>query len=162
MFTLHEGAAWPSSAKAKLQRASPSRDHQEYICNDKDIIRVSYSLRLSYIKTAMSGPSTASVRRVVLTGSIAAITAVGTWYGAGLKTEQERKQVSLDASIKTLWLVLITEQVKQATLEAAATDQLAQMEALRGQLVHRRDELQAKIDQLTTKTVPTNLPPRGR
>jgi len=50
----------------------------------------------------------------------------------------------------------------KATLEAATTDQLAQMEALRAQLVHRRDELQAKIDQLTTKTVPTNLPPRGR
>lgn len=50
----------------------------------------------------------------------------------------------------------------KATLEAAATDQLAQMEALRAQLVNRRDELQVKIDQLTTKTVPTNLPPRGR
>lgn len=58
--------------------------------------------------------------------------------------------------------ILITKKDKKATLEAAATDQLAQMEALRAQLVHRRDELQAKIDQLTTKTVPTNLPPRGR
>ncbi|KAM0709417.1 hypothetical protein Q7P35_003455 [Cladosporium inversicolor] len=92
----------------------------------------------------MSGPSTASVRRVVLTGAVAAITATGTWYGAGLKTQQERNQD------------------KKTTLEAAATDQLAQMEALRAQLVNRRDELQAKIDQLTTKTVPTNMPPRGR
>jgi hypothetical protein len=44
----------------------------------------------------MSGPSTASIRRIVLTGSIAAITATGTWYGAGLKTQQERNQVSHD------------------------------------------------------------------
>jgi len=58
--------------------------------------------------------------------------------------------------------ILITNKDKKTTLEAAATDQLAQMEALRSQLVHRRDELQAKIDQLTTKTVPTNMPPRGR
>ena len=110
----------------------------------------------------MSGPSTASVRRIVLTGSIAAITATGTWYGAGLKTQQERNQVSSNAFYQLFELTLIISQDKQATLEAAATDQLAQMEALRGQLVHRRDELQAKIDQLTTKTVPTNLPPRGR
>jgi hypothetical protein len=102
MFTLHEGQLDLPPPRPNFQRASPSQDHQKYNCNDTDIIRVKHSLRLSYIKTAMSGPSTASVRRVVLTGSIAAITAVGTWYGAGLKTEQERKQVSLDALIKIL------------------------------------------------------------
>lgn len=62
--------------------------------------------------------------------------------------------------------MLISKQDKQATLEATASDQLAQMEALRGQLANRRDELQTKIDQLTSKpTVPTSgasLPPRGR
>jgi chromosome condensin MukBEF ATPase and DNA-binding subunit MukB len=69
---------------------------------------------------------------------------------------------------KALWSSRIVQtlslykQDKQATLESVASDQLAQMEALRGQLAHRRDELQAKIDQLTTKTVPANLPPRGR
>ena len=33
------------------------------------------------------------VRRVVLTASIAAITATGAWYGAGLKMKQEVKKV---------------------------------------------------------------------
>jgi hypothetical protein len=98
----------------------------------------------------------------VLTGAVAAITATGTWYGAGLKTQQERNQVSGIASVEPFKNILIITKDKKATLEAAATDQLAQMEALRAQLVNRRDELQAKIDQLTTKTVPTNMPPRGR
>ena len=33
------------------------------------------------------------LRRIVLTGSIAAITATGAWYGAGLKMKQEVKKV---------------------------------------------------------------------
>lgn len=37
--------------------------------------------------------SSSNVRRFVLTASIAAITATGAWYGAGLKTRQEFKQV---------------------------------------------------------------------
>jgi len=41
----------------------------------------------------MSNPSTAKIRRIVLTGSIAAITATGAWYGAGLKVQQERNEV---------------------------------------------------------------------
>lgn len=35
-----------------------------------------------------------TIRRVVWTGAIAATTAVGAWYGAGLKTQQEMKKVS--------------------------------------------------------------------
>lgn len=37
---------------------------------------------------------TNSIRTYVLTASVAAITATGAWYGAGLKTRQEYKQVS--------------------------------------------------------------------
>jgi hypothetical protein len=55
----------------------------------------------------MSGPSTASIRRIVLTGSIAAITATGTWYGAGLKTQQERNQVKHDFFLHCTNLELI-------------------------------------------------------
>jgi hypothetical protein len=32
-------------------------------------------------------------RRIVWTGAIAAITATGAWYGAGLKIKREHKQV---------------------------------------------------------------------
>lgn len=35
------------------------------------------------------------VRIFALTGGVAAITATGAWYGAGLKTRQEFKQVLL-------------------------------------------------------------------
>jgi len=56
----------------------------------------------------MSGPSTASVRRIVLTGAVAAITATGTWYGAGLKTQQERNQVSGTSSVEISKPILIT------------------------------------------------------
>lgn len=41
----------------------------------------------------MSAPGSGKIRRIVLTGAVAAITATGTWYGAGLKTQQERNQV---------------------------------------------------------------------
>ena len=33
------------------------------------------------------------IRRFVLTGAVTAITAVGAWYGAGLKTQQDMKKV---------------------------------------------------------------------
>ena len=32
------------------------------------------------------------IRRIIVTASIVAITATGTWYGAGLKTQQEINQ----------------------------------------------------------------------
>lgn len=33
------------------------------------------------------------IRRIVWTGAIAAVTATGAWYGAGLKTDREIKKV---------------------------------------------------------------------
>jgi hypothetical protein len=47
-------------------------------------------------QSIMSNPSTAKIRRIVLTGSIAAITATGAWYGAGLKVQQERNEVGMN------------------------------------------------------------------
>lgn len=43
--------------------------------------------------TDMATPTAQTVRRWVMTGSVAAITATGAWYGAGLKAQQEFKQV---------------------------------------------------------------------
>jgi len=83
---------------------------------------------------------------------------VRSWIEDTARTEPSKQYYLCPITIH----ILITKKDKKATLEAAATDQLAQMEALRAQLVNRRDELQTKIDQLTTKTVPTNMPPRGR
>ena len=33
------------------------------------------------------------IRRIVLTGAIAAVTATGAWYGAGLKIQRDTKKV---------------------------------------------------------------------
>lgn len=50
----------------------------------------------------MSNLSTAKIRRIVLTGSIAAITATGAWYGAGLKVQQERNEVGKSIVLNSL------------------------------------------------------------
>ena len=109
----------------------------------------------------MSNPSTAKIRRIVLTGSIAAITATGAWYGAGLKVQQERNEVRI-TTFRVFEIILTQWQVKQATLEASDAEKMEQMQMLRGQLARQRDELQTKIDQLTNGTGLTTLPPRGR
>lgn len=44
------------------------------------------------------------IRRLVLTGAVTAITATGAWYGAGLKTQQEVKKVSLPFPVLFLYL----------------------------------------------------------
>jgi hypothetical protein len=55
---------------------------------------VCFDLRFLYYRAVtMSGPQFANFRRFVLTGSIAAVTATGAWYGAGLKMKQDIKQV---------------------------------------------------------------------
>lgn len=51
------------------------------------------SISIHIILTTMATPN--RVRIFALTGGVAAITATGAWYGAGLKTRQEFKQVSL-------------------------------------------------------------------
>ncbi len=43
----------------------------------------------------MSAAQQQKIRRIVWTGAIASVTATGAWYGAGLKTTSEMKQVSL-------------------------------------------------------------------
>jgi hypothetical protein len=35
------------------------------------------------------------IRRIVWTGAVASVTATGAWYGAGLKTQQEMKEVRI-------------------------------------------------------------------
>lgn len=41
----------------------------------------------------MSAAQQQKIRRIVWTGAIASVTATGAWYGAGLKTKSELKQV---------------------------------------------------------------------
>jgi len=73
------------------------------------------------------------VRRIVWTGSIAAITATGAWYGAGLKTKQEIKDVV------------------QKQREASPAEKIAQLEEHRGGLVAKRIGLERKIAELEAR-----------
>ncbi|GIZ39462.1 hypothetical protein CKM354_000284400 [Cercospora kikuchii] len=77
-------------------------------------------------------------RIYALTGSVAAITATGAWYGAGLNMRQEYKQE------------------RQKAYEATATEKLAQLETMRAQLQRTKDDLQAKIDKLNGKEIDPN------
>lgn len=47
----------------------------------------------SELLAAMTPPASNPIRTYVLTGAVAAITATGAWYGAGVKSRQEYKQV---------------------------------------------------------------------
>ncbi|MCJ1291952.1 hypothetical protein MMC34_003502 [Xylographa carneopallida] len=69
-------------------------------------------------------------RRVVLTASVAAITATGAWYGAGLKAHQERKQEVV------------------AIREATTAERIAMLESTRGQLIAKKIGLERKIEEL--------------
>lgn len=109
---------------------------------------------------AMAAKSANKIRRVILTGAVAGITATGAWYGAGLKVQQERKQVSNSDFQFFRNRQLTSDQEKQAVLEASPANQLEQMESLRSQLLGRKGELQRKIDELTGKVEPQ--PARGR
>ncbi|KAK5718213.1 hypothetical protein LTR17_015786 [Elasticomyces elasticus] len=73
------------------------------------------------------------LRTYVITGAVAAITATGAWYGAGLKAQQEYKQ-----------------EVK-AVMEAPLADRIEQMEMTKARLLAQRAELQAKIDRLARR-----------
>ncbi|KAI4727569.1 hypothetical protein E4T49_04633 [Aureobasidium sp. EXF-10728] len=81
----------------------------------------------------MSTPQLATFRRFVLTGSIAAVTATGAWYGAGLKMKQDIKQ----------------EQQKAA--EATPLQQITELETYRANLVQKKIMLDKKIEELELK-----------
>ncbi|KAJ9635501.1 hypothetical protein H2201_003158 [Coniosporium apollinis] len=73
------------------------------------------------------------IRRLVMTGAVAAVTVTGAWYGAGLKTRQEFKQE------------------KKVVLEASPQERISQLENARARLVTRRTELEKKISELQAR-----------
>ncbi|EMF16481.1 uncharacterized protein SEPMUDRAFT_145720 [Sphaerulina musiva SO2202] len=80
--------------------------------------------------------ATNKVRLYALTGAVAAITATGAWYGAGLNMRQELKEE------------------KAKTHGATHEEKIAQLQSMRQHLVRSKEELQAKIDKLSGKNVP--------
>jgi len=73
------------------------------------------------------------IRRIVWTVSIAAVTASGTWYGAGLKMRQE------------------TNEIVQKRREATPAEKIAQLEEQRGSLIAKRLGLERKIAELEAR-----------
>ncbi|KAI0548449.1 hypothetical protein F4679DRAFT_317282 [Xylaria curta] len=69
-------------------------------------------------------------KRMIWTGAFAAVTIVGTIYGAGLKTQQEYR----------------TE--KKQVLEAPVEERIRTLEARRAQLVSQRRPLEKKLEEL--------------
>jgi hypothetical protein len=78
----------------------------------------------------MSAAQQAKIRRIVWTGSIAAITATGAWYGAGLKTQQEYKDSAKKAQ------------------EATAEEKIKMLEERRITLVGKAREIERKIGEI--------------
>ncbi|KAG9205201.1 hypothetical protein G6514_008778 [Epicoccum nigrum] len=75
----------------------------------------------------MASPQVQAVRRWIMTGSVAAITVVGTIYGAGLKTDQEVKRE------------------RKRYQEAPPEEVIAQLQIARDNLVLKKTEMERKI-----------------
>ncbi|RYC61845.1 hypothetical protein CHU98_g4340, partial [Xylaria longipes] len=69
-------------------------------------------------------------KRMIWTGAFAAVTAVGTIYGAGLKTRQEYQAE------------------KKQVLEAPVEERISVLEARRARLVSQRRPLENKLEEL--------------
>ncbi|KAI9838981.1 MAG: hypothetical protein M1819_004189 [Sarea resinae] len=90
-------------------------------------------------------------RVVILTASIAAITATGAWYGAGLKTQQEYKQVSSPFPIRDFLCaspLISCFQERKARIEATPEEKMARLEDAKAGLMSKRIGLVRKIEQL--------------
>ena len=59
----------------------------------------------------MATAPTSKFRIFILTISVAAITATGAWYGAGLKIEQDYKKVSGDLKIFRPWTYIVSRRL---------------------------------------------------
>ena len=101
-----------------------------------------------------------TIRRIVWTGSIVAVTATGAWYGAGLKMQSEHKQVCfpyLLPSCPLYFPCLMTASTNKAQeiqrrRKASPTEKIAQLEEARGALIAKRIGLENKIYQLEMRS----------
>jgi len=66
----------------------------------------------------MSAAQQQKIRRIVWTGAITSVTATGAWYGAGLKTKSELKQVipSFLANVHISSLPSCGDEIKEFSL----------------------------------------------
>lgn len=100
--------------------------------------------------------------RYALTLGVAGITASGAWFGAGLKSYGEHKQVLIPClHIHTLRVLLTYPQERKAALEASPEQKIRNLESVKAKLLDQSVQLQAKIESLE-KGVPLATQDRGR
>ncbi|KAF2135238.1 uncharacterized protein K452DRAFT_239736 [Aplosporella prunicola CBS 121167] len=80
-------------------------------------------------------PSPQTIRRVAITGAVASVTAMGAWYGAGLKTQQDYQEV----------------RARQVVYELPVEERIAGLETKRARLLTQKSDLEAKIAQVEAK-----------
>jgi len=100
-----------------------------------------------------------TVRRWVMTGSVAAITAMGAWYGAGLKIEQDVKNVINTHGQRFLPITDVYLQEKRQRIEATPEQQIQRLEDRRLRLMRDRNGIQRKLDEITARQSNTQAPP---
>ena len=96
-------------------------------------------------------------KRMVWTGAFAAVTFVGTIYGAGLKTRMEYKEVrfpmplTLPSMLSRTCLLTLGKQEKKLLTEAPISDRIDALETRKGQLLSQRIQIERKLQELRRK-----------
>ncbi|CAD6592941.1 MAG: hypothetical protein ASARMPREDX12_006609 [Alectoria sarmentosa] len=88
-------------------------------------------------------------RTVILTAGVTAAAITGAWYGAGLKTKQEIKQVRDPLRFMSLRPLLLPQVKSRA--EATPADKIAYLEQTRSGLMSKKIGLEHKISQLEAR-----------
>ncbi|KAI0458508.1 hypothetical protein F5B21DRAFT_459980 [Xylaria acuta] len=91
--------------------------------------------------TAGARRSWTTPKRMIWTGAFAAVTIVGTIYGAGLKTQRDYRAE------------------KKQVLEAPVEERIRMLEARRAQLVSHRRPLERKLEELRLRVQKENEAP---
>lgn len=110
----------------------------------------------------MAAYANTSAWRYFLTISVASITATGVYFGAGLKNDQEFKQVSKHA-VRGFRRDNVDQilQERKAVLEASPAERIQQLEIAKARLQQQSNDLERKIDSLTNG-LPSTTEDRGR
>jgi hypothetical protein len=95
-----------------------------------------------------------TIRRSILAISITAITVAGAWYGAGLKIQQEHRQVSFSNLFLQGRRPRTDEnnQEIEKRRQASPRELIAQLETQRGGLVAKRLGLEKKLRELEMRS----------
>lgn len=111
-------------------------------------------------RATMATPQAQAIRRWIMTGAVAAITITGTFYGAGLKTDQEVKKVRRHhypvPSRPCISLLLLSTsslpvhiadslQERKRYQQASPDEIISQLTIARDDLVMKRNEMERKI-----------------